>query len=266
MPRAPRADAELVALLAACGVPGPVGAALDPGPVRGGVVFFRGCANRGFLPDASRRLRELIAGAGYRVVDPPGQDCCGALAAHSGRPGRAAALNAANESVFGPLLAGETVLVVEAAGCGHELKQNARLGPRTRDAVEFLATADLPPLGAVPLRVALHDPCHARHGQGLVEAPRRLLARIPGLEVVEPEEAEVCCGSGGAWGLRYPDMSADLGRRKAGFLAATGADLVVTSNPGCLGQIADGLAFHDAAPPVLPLTDLVWFAARRGRV
>jgi glycolate oxidase iron-sulfur subunit len=145
------------------------------------------------------------------------------------------------------------------------LKKNAHLGPGIRDAVDFLAEAELPPLGAVPLRVALHDPCHARHGQGLVEAPRRLLARIPGLTILEPAEPEVCCGSGGAWGLRYPELSADLGRRKARFLAETGADLVVTSNPGCLGQIADGLAFVDDAPPILPLTDLVWYAARFGR-
>ena len=128
----------------------------------------------------------------------------------------------------------------------------------------MLAAADLPSPGRVALKVAIHDPCHLRHGQGIVDEPRILLRRIPGIEVLEPEEPEICCGSGGAWGLRYPEMSAELGRRKAQLLAATGAGLVVTTNPGCLGQIADGLALEAPGLPILPLTDLVWYALVRG--
>jgi glycolate oxidase iron-sulfur subunit len=90
-----------------------------------------------------------------------------------------------------------------------------------------------------------------------------LLARIPGLEVLEPAEAEVCCGSAGAYALRHPEFADAMGRRKAEALAATGCDLVVTTNPGCLGQIADGLALVAPSVPVLPLTDLVWYALNR---
>jgi glycolate oxidase iron-sulfur subunit len=159
------------------------------------------------------------------------------------------------------------ILVTEAAGCSHELKgYGPDIAKQVTDAVVLLAALDLPPLGAVPLKVVYHDPCHARHGQGIVTEPRQLLSAIPGLDLVEPVEAEVCCGSGGAWGLRYPDLSQKLGRRKAANLVATGADLVVTSNPGCLGQIADGL--HQLAPdlPILPLTDLLWYAVVRGKI
>jgi glycolate oxidase iron-sulfur subunit len=206
-------------------------------------------------------LIEFLRWAGLRVSDPEGQQCCGALASHTGRPGRAATLRTLNDEVFAPALDEGAVMITEAAGCGHELKSRSRGAESVKDAVEYLASLDLPALGHLPLKVALHDPCHARHGQGLVDEPRRLLALIPGLEVLEPVEAEVCCGSGGAWGLRYPDLSADLGNRKAGFLAATGADVIVTSNPGCLGQIADGLELIEGAPPILPLTDILWYAA-----
>ena len=103
-------------------------------------------------------------------------------------------------------------------------------------------------------------PCHARHGEGIVEAPRRLLDAVPGLVRLEPEEAEVCCGAGGPYAVFHPELAAAMARRKALRLAETGADLVVTSNPGCLGQIAAALA--EVAPdlPIVPLTDLLWYA------
>ena len=90
--------------------------------------------------------------------------------------------------------------------------------------------------------------------------PRRLLGNIPGLLLLEPEEPEVCCGSGGTYSLFHPDLADTMGRRKAEMLAATGADLVVTTNPGCLGQIADGLAVIAPELPILPLSDLLWYA------
>ncbi len=271
LPAGPGGDAGLLKMLdALCGHPqGAPARPLPPGRRTADVLHFQGCANEGLLPDTSRRLRQLLTAAGGRVTTPPGQQCCGALAAHTQRPGRAANLARLNRGAFAQAPAG-AALVVEAAGCGAALQAyDPPLGRPVVDAVAWLAQSPLPPLGEVPLKVALHDPCHARHGQGIVQEPRRLLRAIPGLQLLEPAEAEVCCGSGGAWGLRHPQLSADLGRRKAGFLAATGADIVVTSNPGCLGQIADALA-ATAAPgrdplPILPLTDLLWYAAQRAR-
>ena len=272
MPTSPRSDAELVRILdGACGLetrqgPGaPQGAWLNaPGnhPQGPRVAFFRGCANPGLLSGTSRRLPDLLSASGCRLEEPDGQDCCGALASHTGRPGRSADLRRRNRDAFNQVLNGGTVIVAEAAGCSHELKEyGADFRAGVVDAAVLLTGLDLPPLGSVPLKVAYHDPCHARHGQGIVDEPRKLLNAIPGLEFVEPMEPEVCCGSGGAWGLRYPELSAELGRRKAADLAATGADLVVTSNPGCLGQIADGLQLTAPEMPILPLTDLLWYAA-----
>lgn len=227
------------------------------------LAFFRGCASNALLSGASVRLLDLLRQLGCSARVPAGQECCGALASHTGRERRARRLQDTNRAAFGDLGPGERI-VVEAAGCGFEWKQQyGPLADRVVDAVVLLAELPAPALGAIRLKVAIHDPCHARHGQGIVDEPRRLLQRIPGLTVIEPSEGEVCCGSGGAWGLRYPDLSDELGRRKARRLAETGADLIVTSNPGCLGQITDGLALEAPDLPILLLTDLYWASARR---
>ncbi|MEN8007615.1 MAG: (Fe-S)-binding protein [Candidatus Krumholzibacteriota bacterium] len=274
MPTSPRTDGELLRMLD--GLSGGKsggksggelqgeGRSLQPGPGPR-IAFFRGCANAALLPGTSRRLHDLLVEAGCRIEEPVTQDCCGALAAHTGRPGRAADLRGRNREAFSGALAAGAVIVAEAAGCSHELGQYGEdFQEKVIDATVLLAGLDLPPAGRVPLRVVYHDPCHARHGQGIVTEPRQLLQAIPGLELVEPVEAEVCCGSGGAWGLRYPEISADLGRRKAANLIAAGADLVVTSNPGCLGQIADALLLDAPDLPILPLTDLIWYAVQKG--
>ena len=195
------------------------------------------------MPAAQARLVALLQAAGVEVITPSGQDCCGALAAHTASPHRAAAQRARNVSALGEAVASAEALIVEAAGCGLELAgYPAEIADKTVDAVVYLADLPLQPLRDLPLTVVYHDPCHARHGRGIVDAPRRLLARIPGARVREPEETDVCCGSGGAYTLRHPELSTAMGRRKAERLAATGADVVATSNPGCLGQIADALA------------------------
>ena len=226
------------------------------------VVFFSGCANEGLLPASSARLISLLRAAGCQVDAAQDQACCGALASHTGRPGRAAALKRKNQAALAPLLDSSVKIIIEAAGCGLEIKEKygEEFANLTTDAVVLLAGLQLPRLGQVPLKVVYHDPCHARHGQGIITEPRQLLARIPGLQLLEPLEPDVCCGSGGAWGMIHQDLSSQLGRRKAADLAATGADLVVTSNPGCLGQIADGLAWEAPELPILPLTDLLWYA------
>jgi glycolate oxidase iron-sulfur subunit len=225
------------------------------------VALFRGCANDVLLPGATDRLKQLLEAAGCQVHTPSGLACCGALDRHTGRPGRADQLRAKNAAVLFAFQDSWEFVVVEAAGCGLELKHYPmEIAPHVRDASEFLAALDLPPAQPVPLRVVLHDPCHARHGQGIYEQPRRLLNDIPELIWLEPEEAEVCCGSGGTYSLFHPEIAAEMGRRKAACLAATGADLVVTTNPGCLGHIAGGLALVAPELPILPLSDLLWFA------
>jgi len=113
---------------------------------------------------------------------------------------------------------------------------------RVRDIHEFLA--GIPPRATrhpVALRVAYHDACHLAHAQGIRSAPRDLLRAIPSLELVEPAEWEICCGSAGVHNLLEPDAAAELGRRKAANLEAAGADAIAAANPGCAIQIAQYL-------------------------
>src|SRR5262249_58705905 len=113
------------------------------------------------------------------------------------------------------------------------------------------------PLGPLPLRVAYHDPCHLAHGQKVRSEPRALLRAIPGLELAELRESEMCCGSAGIYNLTEPEMARRLLARKVRHLGATGAEAVVTANPGCILQMAAGLraprvpipALHAAARP-----------------
>lgn len=267
VPRAPRSDRELVACLDGLtqGPPTVLVRLGRPARPREAVIWFAGCANEGLLPDSSRRLRELLVWAGAGLREPAGTTCCGALAAHSGQSERAAVNKERNLECWrdGP---GAAAIVTEAAGCGAAVRgYGDRLPAPQLDVMVWLAGAARPAFGPVPLKVALHDPCHARHAQGVRREPRALLQAIPGLTLLEPDEPDVCCGGGGLWSLSHGDLSAALGARKARLLAATGADLVVTANPGCLGQIADGLAVLPGdTPPVLPLGDLLWYAAVTG--
>jgi len=282
LPAAPRTDAELARLFALLldrtgQVPRPrlpSSGTIASGPPAAGsipagprVAFFPGCANETLLPDTGRRLRDLLRAAGCRLCEPGGLACCGALDRHLGRPDQADGLRAANVVALTGAEGGDPAwdfLVVEAAGCSLELSRYPEpVASRLRETTVLLADLELPSPLPVPLRVAIHDPCHLRHGQQVVLPPRRLLESIPELVLLEPEEPDVCCGGAGAYSLLHPELSAAMGRRKAEILAATGADLVVTSNIGCLGQITESLSLVAPELPVLPLTDLLWYSVFR---
>ena len=148
---------------------------------------------------------------------------------------------------------GMDYFVVNAAGCGSSLKEYddlladdpayasraAAFTAKVRDLAEILAelgpAAERHPL---PVTVAYHDACHLAHAQGVRAQPRALLRGIPGLELREIADPEICCGSAGIWNVLNPGPAAELGDRKARDVLATGARLLVTANPGCLMQVA----------------------------
>jgi glycolate oxidase iron-sulfur subunit len=133
-----------------------------------------------------------------------------------------------------------------------------RFAGSVRDVCEFLAADPLRgPLQSVPMTVTYHDPCHVVHGQKIRTAPRRLLAQIPGLRVVDLPESDWCCGSAGIYNLTQPEMATRLLARKVGHVTATGAEAVVTANPGCILQIQQGLAHAGSAVRVLHIVELL---------
>ena len=191
---------------------------------------------------------------GCDVAVPVGQGCCGALNLHSGDSEMARRMARLNIDVF--LKAGVERIVVASAGCGSTMKEYGDLlkedpayagkaesfGRLTVDITEFLADLPLdPPKAEVKARVTYQDPCHLAHAQRITKAPRTLLKAVPGLELVEMENASQCCGAAGIYSITQREMSARLLESKMRWVAAAGANTVATANPGCVIQLEIGL-------------------------
>ncbi len=200
---------------------------------------------------------ETLEHAGYDVVTPAGQTCCGALAAHDGAADGARRLAERNVAAF----AGADVIVTDSAGCGAHLKEYGHwadggeaVESRTVDVCEFVAglIADgvLPTLPGNGVTVAVQDPCHLRHAQRIVAEPRAVL-RAAGYTPVEIDDLALCCGAAGSYTLLEPETSNVLGARKAEQVRATGALLVASANPGCEIQLRSHLGpGHTVRHPV----------------
>jgi len=236
--------------------PGRVPALPERVRARGGhratVAMLTGCVQREFFPGVNAATARVLAMEGCEVLIPKVQGCCGALSLHSGR--RDDAIRLARKAI--KAFEGADVLVVNSAGCGSALKEYAglfaddplwaararALSAKTRDLTEFLV--ELGPRAErhpVEISVAYHDACHLQHAQGIRRQPRELLRGIPGLELREIADPEICCGSAGTYNLLQPQAAQELGDRKAAHVQATGADLLVAGNPGCSLQIAQAL-------------------------
>ncbi len=214
------------------------------------VGLLTGCVQQVFFSRVNDATVRVLAAEGCEVVAPPDQTCCGALMVHAGRED-AALINARQVIDTFEAAAVDTV-VVNAAGCGSSMKEYGHLlrddpdyaeraaafSRKVRDVTELLD--ELEPLAqrhAVTGRFAYHDACHLAHAQGVRAEPRRVLRAIPGLELADIADPEICCGSAGIYNLVEPEPAAELGKRKADSILATGAQAVVTGNPGCLLQL-----------------------------
>ena len=225
-------------------------AVLEPeGPPRGTAMLLTGCVADVLFHDTNVATARLLVRAGVRVIVRRDLGCCGALAAHLGVADRAHRL--ARDVVRVVDESGADWLVTNAAGCGAHLRgldhvlagdpAAMRVVRKTRDALELLAELGSPPPSRrFERRVAVHDPCHLAHGQGVRAPIRALLAAIPGVELVELAESDWCCGSAGTYNLTEPAMAARLLARKLDHVERSGADVVVAANPGCLLQMRAG--------------------------
>jgi len=228
---------------------------------RGRAALLTGCVQRLFFPEINLATARLLAAAGWEVVAPRAQGCCGALHLHAGRLGE---FRAMARELMAALGHDVDVVVTNAAGCGSALKEYghwlgdesaSRFAGLVRDVSELLVEAELP-LGELRETVTYHDACHLAHGQRVRVQPRELLRRIPGLTLVELADSDLCCGSAGVYNLLEPEMAAELGRRKIEKIRETGARIVATGNPGCMMQIAQqareaGLALEVKHPVTL---------------
>jgi len=214
----------------------------------------------------------LLNRAGYDVVVPKGQSCCGALFAHSGN--LAAARECARQNIESFERQNFDAIIINAAGCGSTLKaygellrddatwaeRGRKFSAKVKDLTEWLfqfaqnSSLRAPPSASL---VTYHDACHLAHAQRITKPPRDLVKAVAGKSFVELPEADVCCGSAGTYNLTEPAMAERLQGRKIENILKTGARVVVTSNPGCVLQIRAGLRKAGAAIEVLHIADFL---------
>jgi glycolate oxidase iron-sulfur subunit len=228
------------------------------GTPRGRIALMQGCVQRVFFGDVNAATVRVLAAEGFEVHAPRSPRCCGALQLHAGVEDEALELAKATIAAYEDF----DHVAVNVAGCGSGMKDYAHLletdpawaerakafAAKVRDVSELLAEFEpRAPRHPLPMRVAYHDACHLAHAQKVRAQPRALLNGIPELELREPAEWELCCGSAGIYNLVEPAAAAELGARKAANLRATGAEAIAAGNPGCAIQIGAHLdlpVFH----------------------
>ena len=223
------------------------------GPAKATIGFFAGCIGSVMFDKVNRQAVELLAAAGARVIVPKPQDCCGAIHHHNGVHAPAMEFARRNIDAFFPK-DGPAVdfIVTDIAGCGAMLREYdfllrddpacadraKQFASRVRDISEILLDLGLPqPKYPFNATATYHDACHLAHAQKVTEAPRKLLAIVPGLKLVPLPECDMCCGAAGTYNLTQPEMSSRLAERKLANIDSTGAEICITGNVGCAMQI-----------------------------
>jgi len=218
------------------------------GKRRARVALFLGCVADVMFRHTHWATARVLQQNGCDVIIPRGQGCCGAIHFHAGASDPAREMADANLAAID--YQGVDAVIVNVAGCGamlkdyghhwHDDRQAARadFASKVKDVSEFLDSLGLiAPQGEMNFTATYHDACHLGHAQKIREAPRRLLAAIPGLKLVDLPETDICCGAAGTYNLTEPEMSARLSSRKLDNILKTGSRVVLTGNAGCLLQI-----------------------------
>ena len=219
------------------------------------VGMLTGCVQDLIFSEVNRDTVEVLLANGCEVITPRDQGCCGSLHAHNGDLDQA--LVQAKRLIDQFDLDSLDAIITNAAGCGSHLKHFAHLlkhdpdyreravrwDGKVRDISEWLVSIGFrkPDGDAAHQKVTYHEACHLCHGQGISRQPREVLKSIPGLELVEMEDATLCCGSAGVYNITQPGQAAKLQAQKVACIQRTGASLVATANPGCHLQIQNGL-------------------------
>jgi glycolate oxidase iron-sulfur subunit len=254
---------------------------------RARVALFTGCVGDVLFRQTNWATARVLQENGCDVLVPQNQVCCGAIHFHAGSSDPAREMADKNAAAFDP--SGVDAIIVNVAGCGSMLKdyghhwpagqasslpvpdeqQGARdqFANKVRDCSEFLDQLGLiAPPGEIRLTATYHDACHLVHAQKVREQPRNLLKKIPGLRLVELAESELCCGAAGTYNLTEPEMAERLARRKLANIRATGARVVITSNAGCLLQIAREARMQGETLKIMHPMDVLDLAYRRESV
>ena len=234
------------------------------------VALLTGCVQDALYSGVNAATVRVLSRFGCEVVLPRTQSCCGAVHEHSGE--HEAARGQARRNVDAFLDAGVDAVVVNAAGCSAQMKhyrellagdpgyaeKAERLSAMVREVSELLSELPAPaPPRPVPLTITWQDPCHNAHAQGIRAQPRKLLHAIPELVVRELAAPDRCCGSAGVYNIVQHELSMAILAEKMAEVRRTGAQAIVTANPGCSLQLAHGSRVHGLGIPVYHLVEIL---------
>ena len=242
------------------------------GTKRATVGILAGCVMRVLFGNTNAATVRVLQKNGCDVIAPSSAGCCGALHLHTGFHDESLMRVRALIDAFAPYLPNLDAIIVNSAGCGSTMKEYGELladdvqyrekaaafSAKVKDVCEFLSELGLvPPTKPLNATVTYHDACHLAHGQQVRLQPRQLLQQIPGLKLVELDEADTCCGSAGIYNITQPELAKQLLERKVANLRATGATIIATGNPGCLSWIQQGLQEQEQRQRVVHPVELL---------
>jgi glycolate dehydrogenase iron-sulfur subunit len=242
------------------------------------VAMLSGCVQSVFFGDTNAATARVLAENGCEVIVPESQGCCGALSVHSGRLSEGRDFAKTTIEMFDNL--DVDALIVNSAGCGSTMKEYGEIlkddpefseraegiSNKTKDIMEFLSDIGLRgKLHELKVRVTYQDACHLGHAQRIKSQPRQVMEQIPGLELFEMPESDVCCGSAGIYNLVQPEMSQDLLQRKIKNLMTQNVDYLAAGNPGCLLQIKKGIDKYGLGIKTAHPIELLDWSYRGGR-
>lgn len=235
----------------------------------GEVAVFPGCVYEYFMPEIGKDIVESLAKAGFTVILPEGLNCCGLSVHNAGDFNTSRLLAAKNIEA----LEKYDRIITGCATCGSALKsyhkwfseddpmsgKAGEFSKKVSDLSEFLIQNNFkaPVHEKNPITVTYHDPCHLRLHQGVYEAPREILKSIEGIEYIEMENADACCGLGGSFAIANREISLAIQSKKMDSIKKSGAQVVVTSCPGCMFQLANGVRRHRLPVKVMHISKLI---------
>ncbi len=240
------------------------------GEKRGTVAFFYGCLQDAFLGNVNKATIRVLQRNGFEVHFPQMQTCCGAAHLHTGD--QTAARELARKNIDAFIQGNYDAIINNAGGCGAMLKEYAHLladdpvyaekakqfANQVQDISEFLVSHLVhQPQGVIHARVTYSDSCHLRNVQKVIKQPRELLKLIPGIELVEMQSPDRCCGSAGVYNLMQVDTANDILDLRMQDIAATNADIIVTTNTGCHMQLIYGVRKAGLKARVMHLVELL---------
>ncbi len=238
------------------------------GKKKGVVGLLTGCAQQVLAPEINAASIRVLNRAGFDVITPKSQSCCGALDWHNGRLQQAQKLAVGNFDLFDTDV---DTIVTNAAGCGsaiqeydvvfansNHLDSAKHFANRVVDISVFLAGTDLPH-GRYPTvtKIAYQDACHLAHAQGIRQQPRELLKRIENVELISIRDNDTCCGSAGTYNLEQPEIAAKLGEMKVQSVIDSGCQIIASGNIGCLIQMQKHLATNNSPIRAMHIVEIL---------